>query len=460
MALFTEIANESWVLGAYWVISLYCVLALILGISPLAPGSVADTLGGFLLAQIYMHESRGYNFFEALLIAMAYVTVLHFVGSCLQYFIGKAKSLKAWANFSLPADILAASDSVFLDASCVTVGIVGQVFMDTFSGFNQGRMGMDFCTQFWSEYASLPTGYSWVAFGAVLSVQGVKGYEWATHVLPICLLMAFTWQFLGTTLGAYKILKANETPLFWKNKEKWETVQYFYKKGVRATKEGWANDCFCLQEKGVKLNVGCVGKSLFRKIQPTQKVYAEQILSTESTVKERKITEKKFMLTRSSLRKQHWDKLVRFYFESVSHHDTLQIKEQRNKDYFVISKPLLDLTDLNNWRKGGCQWFLVLAAIALSLYSYLAIGRMVETEEAVQEGMNVLKDVSFFQWLAFAVYNVVVLVYYHKSVINSMKSGYKYILSVLFCTWCRTSDKRNLETTFKINIKELKSESL
>jgi len=152
---------------------------------------------------------------------------------------------------------------------------------------------------------------------------------------------------------------------------------------------------------------------------------------------------------------------VSVYFDSESHHDTLQIKEQyRNKNYFVVSEPLHDLTDRNYWRKGKYQWFLVLAAITLGLYSYLAIGRMVETEEAVQEGMNVLKDVSAFQWLAFAVYNVVVLVYYHKSVIDSIKSGYNYTLSVLFCMWFRTSDDRNLETTFMINIKELKSENL
>jgi len=321
---------------------------------------------------------------------------------------------------------------------------------------------MNFCTQFWSEYASLPTGYSWVAFGAVLSVQGVEGYEWAAHVLPICLLMAFTWQFLGTTLGAYKILKANEKPLFWKKKEKWETVQHFYKKGVQATEEGWENDCFCLQEKGVKLNVGCAEmESLFSKIQPTQTDYTAQILSTESTVKERKITEKKFKESRSCLRKTHWDKLVSIYFESESHNGILQIKEQyRNKNYFVISEPLLDLTDQSNWRKGICQWFLVLAAIILGLYSYLAIGRMVETEEAVQEGMNVLEDVSFSQWLAFAIYNVVVLVYYHESVISIIITGYKYILSVLFCMWCRASDNRNLETTFLINIKELRSENM
>jgi len=88
------------------------------------------------------------------------VTALHFVGSCLQYWIGTMKFVKAWANFALPPDMLAASDSVLLEANCIKVGIVGQVFMDTFNGLNQGRMGMDFCTQFWSEYASLPTAYS------------------------------------------------------------------------------------------------------------------------------------------------------------------------------------------------------------------------------------------------------------------------------------------------------------
>jgi len=148
VALFTEMANESQEWGAYWATLIYCILALMLGVSPLAPGSVSDAVGGYLLVKIYMHESEGYNFSEALVIALVFVTVLHFVGSCLQYWIGKLKSVQAWANFSLPPDILAASDSVLLKANCFTVGLVGQVFMDTFSGLNQGRMGMDFCTQF------------------------------------------------------------------------------------------------------------------------------------------------------------------------------------------------------------------------------------------------------------------------------------------------------------------------
>jgi len=264
--MFTEIANESLEWGTSWATLVYCIIALILGITPLAPGTVSDAVGGFLLVKIYMHDNVGHNFLEAITIALAYVSVLHFVGSCLQYWIGKMKSVQVWANFALPPDILAASDSVLLKANCIMVGIVGQVFMDTFSGLNQGRMGMDFCTQFWSEYASLPTAFSWVATGAVLSVQGESGYEWASEAIPICLLMAATWQFLGTTYGGYKLLEANKDEMFWKNKEKWETVQYFSKLGVKATEKGWRNDCFCLAEirEGIE-------KCLFDKIQPIHK---------------------------------------------------------------------------------------------------------------------------------------------------------------------------------------------
>ena len=50
------------------------------------------------------------------------------------------------------------------------VGIVGQVFMDTANGLNQGRMDMDFCTQFFSEYASIPNAIGLVSLGTALAI--------------------------------------------------------------------------------------------------------------------------------------------------------------------------------------------------------------------------------------------------------------------------------------------------
>lgn len=64
--------------------------------------------------------------------------------------------------------MLAATDSCLQDAGCIKVGIVGQVFMDTANGLNQGRMNMEFCTQFWSEWASIPSAVSLVTLGACL----------------------------------------------------------------------------------------------------------------------------------------------------------------------------------------------------------------------------------------------------------------------------------------------------
>jgi len=276
----------------------------------------------------------------------------------------------------------------------------------------------------------------------VLSVQGLRGYEWATHVLPICLLMAATWQFLGTTFGGYKILKANKNEKFWKNKEKWETVQYFFREGVKATKEGWRNDCFCLNDKGVNQEDWM---SLFDRIQPLNQKYIDTILDPKMSVKKKKIAQKTYNHASVSVRTNHWKKLETLYF--VDNLDGIQQVNDKWKNYFVPDKPLDDHANQNSWRRGGCQKLLVFGATILGLNCYLAIGGKVETEAAVQEGMEVLKDVIFFQWLAFAAYNIIVLIYYHKSIINNIKSGWDFIRSILSCTWCRASNE-DLEATF------------
>jgi len=448
VALFTEIANESQEWGVYWATLIYCTLALMCGITPLAPGSVADAVGGFLLVKIYMNE--GFNFFEAIFLASTIVTILHFCGSCLQYWIGKMKPVQAWANFALPPDILAASDSVLLEANCMMVGIVGQVFMDTFNGLNQGRMGMDFCTQFWSEYASLPTAYSWVATGAVLSVQGVPGYEWAADVIPICLLLTATWQFLGTTFGGWKLLNASKDEMFWKNKEKWETVQYFFKLGAKATKQGWKNDCFCLAERceGIEL-------PLFERIAPIHGNYIEKALSPQKSVNDCKINQKIYNNKRSTERNKHWEELKHKFFEKNFDGDgKLRLKKQYN-DWFVTHMPIDDATDESAWMKKklfcNCtyQLLLVIAAVLLAMYSYRIIASDIETDEAVQQGIQVLKGTGVFEWVIFALYNVLVLTYYSKGVINSMKSGLTFIRSALCCECCKVLENTCLETTFK-----------
>jgi len=448
VALFTEVAKASQDWGALSAIIVYCILALFLGITPLAPGSVADAVGGFLLVQILMHESQGYNFYGAFTIALALVIVLHFVGSCLQYFIGKIKSVQQWANYVLSPDILAASDSVLLYADCTMVGIVGQVFMDTFNGLNQGRMNMDFCTQFWSEYASCPTAFSWVATGAVVSVQGESGYEWADDAIPICMLMALTWQFLGTTIGGYKLLTANKDEKFWKNKAKWETVQYFAKQGVKATKEGWSRDCFCLAK-----NDDCASDTLFEGIKPIHDKWLKNMIESNS-VRESKITQKKYNLRRSIAREEHWDMLRRKYFENeVSDNCKLKIKPEYNNLFFT-EQPVDDDSKHNDWRQivvvhgFTLQALLVGIALVSGIYSYLKVAQGIETEVAVQVGLDVLQNVSSTAWAVFGVFNLVVLIYYIRSCLNSLISGSRTLTSMI-CSCCASPRNFNLETAFK-----------
>jgi len=459
VALFTEIANVTIDWGVSGATVIYCILALILGVTPLAPGSVADAVGGFLLVQIYMNE--GCTFFEAIMIAFGFVTVLHFVGSCFQYFIGRVKAVQEWANFALPPDILAASDSVLLEANCLYVGLVGQVFMDTFNGLNQGRMNMNFVTQFWSEYASLPTAFSWVATGAVISVQGDSSYSWASDAIPICLLMAATWQFLGTTFGGYKLLKANKDEKFWKNKEKWETVQYFSKLGIKATKVGWKADCFCLMEKENSI----LDDPLFKRIEPIHREYVKIAVDTNENVKLAtiKIAQKKYNAGRAEARENHWSELKQTYFDERD--GILRLKDDDNfKDWWLIFEAADDSKDQDEWRQK--KWFsvrwkhsqsedffinwqivLVMLAVITGIWSYISIAMDIETKVAVQQGFNVLANVGVSAWCVFIIYNIVVLIYYWRSFWNSALSGWHYTLSALRCE-CFSDSHSQLETTF------------
>jgi len=338
---------------------------------------------------------------------------------------------------------------VLLDESCIIVGIVGQVFMDTFNGLNQGRMGMDFSTQFWSEYASLPTAFSWVATGAVLSVQGAEGYEWATDAIPISLVLTATWQFLGTTFGGWKLLNASQDEMFWKNKEKWETVQYFFKLGARATKTGWEKDCFCLAKLGEGIEI-----SLFDRIQPIHEKYIKIVLCPDTSVRDCKIQQKRYNNERSTARNAHWQNLKLKYFDEKFDEDgKLQIRKPY-KDWYV-THAVDNITTQNTSMKeklfhtSSSQLFLVIIAVLLGIYAYLAIAKDIETEAAVQDGIEVLKGVGLLEWYLFAVYNLLVLAYYRKIFVSSIKSFWGCIRSALFFECCTVLDNPSLETTFQ-----------
>jgi len=147
--------------------------------------------------------------------------------------------------------------------------------------------------------------------------------------------------------------------------------------------------------------------------------------------------------------------LKHLYFESERDDDgKLQLRKQY-KDWFVTYEPADDLTNHNAWRQAKflqtctLQLILVVLAVLLGGYSYLAIARDIETEAAVQDGMEVLKGIGYVDWCLFAAYNIIVLLYFWKSLISTIKSGYNYILFFLYGECCKSIENENLETTFK-----------
>lgn len=131
------------------------------------------------------------------------------------------------------------------------VGVVGQVFMDTANGLNQGRMDMAFCTQFWSEYASIPNAIGLVSLGTILAIPSFgneiqKNFDWAEDAIPLVFMITSLWQMIASTWGAKELLASSGTVSYWTALEKWATVQYFYRKGYVPSHTGWENDVYQL----------------------------------------------------------------------------------------------------------------------------------------------------------------------------------------------------------------------
>jgi len=154
------------------------------------------------------------------------------------------------------------------------------------------------------------------------------------------------------------------------------------------------------------------------------------------------------------VRESHWMRLRQDYFENECDDNGRLIVRSQYNIFFSSEKPVGNTENLNAWRQNKClcrcSWQMVLVFIALisGIFSYLQIAQGIETEEAVQVGLNVLNDVSLSAWVVFAVYNLVVLIYYWRSCWNSLKSGCRTFCSML-CRCCRLSTNQVLETAFK-----------
>ena len=75
-------------------------------------------MAGFLFVTLFI-QNEGWSLPLAFGVALGLTIIMHFIGSCLQYYVGKMRFVQIWANRVLPPQMLAASDSVLKNASLV-----------------------------------------------------------------------------------------------------------------------------------------------------------------------------------------------------------------------------------------------------------------------------------------------------------------------------------------------------
>mmetsp|Transcript_65525 Transcript_65525/g.104358 ORF Transcript_65525/g.104358 Transcript_65525/m.104358 type:complete len:765 (-) Transcript_65525:153-2447(-) len=477
LALFGDASRSSSTLGTGAAMIIFIIIAHIIMITPLAPGSVVDVCAGFLFVSLFVNN-EGLSIEAAYFISLALTITLHFSGSCAQYYVGKIGPVQIWANKTLPAEMLAASDSVLKTANWFKVGVVGQVFMDTANGLNQGRMNMQFCTQFWSEYASIPNAIGLVSLGTILAIPSfsadteVQKYDWAQDAIPLVFMVTSLWQIMASSWGAKELLASSGSTPYWTALEKWTTVQYFYnKKGYVPTKQGWTNDVYQLGATSSASDGDRNTQCLFDIIEDYRATnlvkmhsnYAAASTATDSRHDTRSCTqfvqslcrqpeqpnnqrtviieEKRLNEKSEQLRKQHWARLEAAEYLSA------QIE---NEQLIKVEKEVVIQGYFDESSKGIKLYFhalITLAVFVSGILCYMMIAKNISLSLAVSDGIKSLNadNVSVSAWIALIMFWALIMFYYHREVAFNMKQMAQNVL--FLCSGCKSAEIA-IETVF------------
>jgi len=425
LALFTDITNTISVLGIVPIIVIFSIFGLTLMITPLAPGSVVDICGGYVMVNLFMIEND-WSFGGAWLLAFIIMVVLHFIGSCLQWFIGRMDCAQGWMNQTFPPMMLAASESTLQEAGCVKVGIVGQVFMDTANGMNQGRMNMKFCTQFWSEWSSLPNAVSLVTLGACLSTPG------KVQLVYIVGMVAGILQVVLASVGAKELASSLSTLVYITSFEKWTMVQYMARKGYFATVEGWKNDVW---------EMGSAG-GLYDEISKGNMAKTSEQSKTLSLAQENALL-LKYQRVMQQYRDRHFatfdeERLNRLVAGGLLHYDETKV--------VVEDAGTWDDASWDNW-KGylQCLMFVIMYISYGVAYMYTAV----EMQQAVSEGFAVFNDnpMAIYGFVALTTNVVVAIIYWHATFYGGIVDLMNLFVAVGSCK-CLEGEAADVETEF------------
>jgi len=410
IALFSEFGQNADKMGTSLAFFLLACLSMIVLLTPLAPGNVVDVCGGFVVVQILMQQEK-LSFWDSWAIAIAAVCMIHFVGACSQWYIGKQPCVQAWGNATLPVAMLAASDAVLKEADCFRVGLIGYVFMDTANGLNQGRINMEFWTQLLSEWACIPNAIPLVSLGAAVAVSGDESLKWVKLALPVLILLATCWQMLGTSFGANAMGTCTDGKKYWTSREKWIVTQTLTRAGYTPTKTGWLNDVYQLAsiKKREPCEEGPINeKCLFEKINEVHSSYLHDrtYLKTETA---RLARYEEYNNEISTIREKH--------IKGLSGLLQYALKEEWLR-FKKPTPPQLGWFD----REGRLTHKKIIVSLLMFCYwvSIYGIYNQVYMREAVSLGLKVLDRIKIYAWVAFVAFIVLEIFYFHIQIFHGI----------------------------------------
>ena len=444
IAAFAEFARQSAEFGVGIAIIGFCAVSMIIMLTPLAPGSIVDACGGFVFIQLLSDPTNGpnYSFFVSWGIAIVAVCILHFIGACMQWWMGTWPCIQIWANKTLPIEMLAASDAVLRDAGVLKVGLVGYIFMDTANGLNQGRINMDFWIQLFSEWTSIPNALGLVSLGAAIAARALElaNMEWTIIAVPLFILFSTLIQSAGATFGARAMGDSTDTVKYWTAREKWTMFQFFRSCGYSPTQIGWTNDVFNL----TKINKKYIDKFdtvLYDLVAPLHFNYLKNRDNAKDSEERLKIFEKyRNQLTKT--REIHYKNFEKVTDDYIKEGWLLYEQPKTSSSgFFKVGEN--DTEDLPKWKIK--LWIALCITATFAFWgSFYGVYMQSSLQSAVQQGINSLEKVTIFAWICCVIFLFVIIFVYHIEIINVLTntlSTFKWI-----CFGCKIN--QDTETKF------------
>jgi len=377
------------------------------------------------------------------------ITLYHYAGACIQWWIGTLPAIQIWLNTYMPVEMLSTTDAVLVDANWFEVGLIGYVFLDTLNGLNQGRINMEFWTQLFSEWACVPSAISLSALGASIGAEGLQNelkgnVGWVSVAAPMLLLVSAMVSMGGGMFGLKALGDSTDKHACWTAREKWATMHYFHSNGLGASQEGWKEDVYQLASSGFT-KTGDSIDCLFSKVYPLQLYYVAEREAAE-TQKEKLQCLDKFSKKLFEVRVSHINKIL----HKIDNQKLKEETEGRGALLIDTHDPEEEVHDFWSdaaevpWKR-KFQIFVVFTLVMAFWGSIVGFYMEVDLQTAVSLGWRSVEKISKLYWFALVYFFLVYNLYNYQYWIDSISSTFSSIMWM--ATGCAVID--GLETQYQ-----------